>query len=225
MDSAELADRVAQLVEEHWHQHGVPVLLSHLGNADQGEVGRLAKGHSASLAAFIREYVAARVRIDSGTQNPLVMAAAPADIEQDIDVDGLLTSTGDPQARRFHPAFWAAFRVPLDEHHRRFVSTRLPIMFEDVASTREPQRMDCVEIGRQYIAGAEDEVGEVHRKLTDWLNDNDLDGRVYFATKKAALVLPRDDLLGRLLQSLDHDDLKRMTVPLDVIDKLRRQPA
>ena len=224
MDSAELADRVAQLVEEHWHQHGAPMLLSRLGNADQGEVGRLAKGHSASLAAFIREHLAARVRIDSGTQNRLVMAAAPANVEQNLDVDGLLIRTGDPQPRRFHPAFWAAFRVPLAEDHRRFLSTRSPIRFEDVPPTSEPQRVDCVEIERRYIASAAGEVGEVQRRLTDWLDANSLDGQMYFAAKKAALHLPHD-LLGRLLQSLDHDDLKRMTVPLDVIDKLRRQPA
>lgn len=223
MDSAELADRVAQLVDEHWHQHGAPILLSQLGNADQGEVAKLARRQSASLAVFIREHLPDRVRIDQGVNHRLVMAAVPAHVQQDVDVDDLLTRTGAPQPRRFHPAFWAAFRVPLDERHSRFVSTRLPIRFEDVPSNGQPQRTDCVEIERQYIAGAEEDVEEVQRRLEDWLDANGLDGRVYFAAKKATLLLPHDDLLGRLLQALDHDDLKRVTIPLDVIAKLRRQ--
>ena len=32
-----------------------------------------------------------------------------------------------------------------------------------------------------------------------------------------------DDLLGRLLLTLESDDLKRLSMPLDIVDKLRRQ--
>ena len=218
-----LADRVAELVERHWHEHGDPLLLSQLGSADQGEIGKSAKNLSINLAEFIWQHVSDRVRIVSGIAHPLVKLAMPANIEHDVDVDALLARKRErliARGPRFHPAFWAAFRVPLDEKDRRFVSTSVPPRFEDTPLV-EYKRAGFVEIERQYIGGDD---GEVQQHISDWLNTNRLAREMYLAVSSASSDLPPNDLLGRLLVSLEPDELKRMSIPLDVISKLRRQP-
>lgn len=224
--AAKLADRVAELVDKHWRERDEPLLLSQLGSADQGEVGRLAREQSDNLAAFIKQHAADRVRIASGSADPLVLAAMPANVDRDGVVDDLLARVRERAAAsgpRFHPAFWAAFRVPLDEGARRFVSTRKPIRFEDTSSAVGDRRTGYVEVERRYIADAECDVGGVQQLIADWLSANELDGGRYLAANSAVSDLPHNDLLGRLLVALDAEDLKRMTIPLDVVGKLRRQ--
>lgn len=222
---AELKDRVAKLVDEHWRERSEPLLLSQLGAADHGDVGRFARELAGNLAAFIKDHASDRVQIASGSAHPLVLAAMPVYVDRDdVLVDDLLERARERGAiggPRFHPAFWAAFRVPLDEGNRRFVSTGKPIRFEDTPSgTGHPT--GCVEVERRYIADAECDVGGVQQLIADWLSANELNGVTYLAAP-AVSDLPRNDLLGRLLIALDTEDLKRMTIPLDVIRKLRRQ--
>ena len=46
----ELANRVVQLVEEHWAEYKKPLLLSELGSSENGAIGKMAKDTSGSLA-------------------------------------------------------------------------------------------------------------------------------------------------------------------------------
>ena len=103
------------------------------------------------------------------------------------------------------------------------MSTRMPIRFEDTHSATENHPTGYVEVERQYIADAECDDGDVQRLIADWLIANKLDSGRYLAANSAVADLPNDDLLGRLLVALDAEDLKRMTIPLDVIGKLRQQ--
>lgn len=221
-----LADRIAELVEEHWREQSTPLLLSQLGSADQGNIGRSAKQLSTNLAGFIGDRVADRVRIVGGSIVPPVLAALPANVEEAVDVDDLLSKLrrerSSTRVQRFHPAFWAAFRVPLDESKRRFVSTRVPIRFQDT-SLDGSDRAGFVEVQREYITEADD--AAVHQRISAWLQTHELDNEAFLVTDNATAPtdLPRDDLLGRLLVSLESDELKRMSIPLDVVLKLRRQ--
>lgn len=225
-EAAQLADRVTELVGEHWHKRHEPLLLSQLGGADQGEVGRRAKELSGNLAAFIKHHAADRVRLASGSAHPLVVAAVPVNVDQNVEVDDLLVRArerAENSGPRFHRAFWAAFRVPLGEGNTRFVSTRMPIQFEDTPSTMENHPTGYVEVERQYIAGAECDVQGVQRLIARWLDANELEQGTFLATNSAVSNLPKHDLLGHLLIALDAEDLKRMTIPLDVVRKLRQQ--
>lgn len=226
-DSAtELADRVTELVDEHWRTHEEPLLLSQLGTADQGDVGRLARELSGNLAVFIKRNAADRVRLANGSAHPLVLAAVPANVDQKVEVDDLLARARERAATsgpRYHQAFWAAFRVPLEEGQRRFLSTRMPFQFEDTPAAKESHPVGYVEVERQYVADAECDAQGVQRLIACWLDANELDEGAFLASNSAVSELPKHDLLGRLLIALDAEDLKRMTIPLDIIKKLRQQ--
>lgn len=224
--AAELADRVTELVDEHWRAHDEPLLLSQLGTADQGNVGRLARELCGNLAVFIKRNAVDRVRLANGSSHPLVLAAVPANVDQKVEVDDLLAKARERAATngpRFHRAFWAAFRVPLEEGQRRFLSARTPIRFEDAPAANENRPAGHVEVERQYIADADCDVHMVQQLIARWLDANELDQGTFLASNSAVADLPRDDLLGRLLIALDADDLKRVAIPLDIIRKLRQQ--
>lgn len=221
----ELADRIAELVAVRWKEHGVPLLLSELGSADQGEIGRSAKELSTNLAEFVRNHAVDRIRLLSGSDHPLVLAAMPAEVEQGADVDSLLARVRErstTRSPRFHPAFWAAFRVPLEDGRRRFLAASPPFRFEDVAPA-DSTRTGSVEVERQYIANAGADASDVERLIAEWLTANELSRDGFLAPKQTNDNLPPNDLLGRLIVSLEPDDLRRMTIPLDIVGKLRRQ--
>ena len=77
--------------------------------------------------------------------------------------------------------------------------------------------------GVKYVVPSAD-APQVQREIDEWLTANDLDSAQFVVNRSARQEsLPSDDLLGRLLAALEPDQLKRITMPLDIVDKLRRQ--
>ena len=222
-----LDSRIVDLVRKCWEEHRMPLLLSRLGGGDDGRIGRLAKQEAGSLGAYLRRRLAARVQVIYHSANPTVAGAIPVDAEipENADFDMLLDQTRGRAVEatpRYHPAFWAAFRKPLDETIRRYMSVQPPPRFQDASPEDKPDGF--VEITREYIVGLDVEERAVHQKVQDWLAANGLDSESYLLKSKAtATHLPSDDLLGRLLLALEPDELKRISMPLDVVFKLRRQ--
>lgn len=120
---------------------------------------------------------------------------------------------------RFHPAFWAAFRKPVEDSKRRYITDVEPIVFRDVSAHDEGFG---VEVDREYIVELDSKPSEVHRKIQGWLEDHDVDLETYLITRQERPAEPRD-LLDLMLHSLDPSELERVTMPLDVILKLRRR--
>ena len=80
------------------------------------------------------------------------------------------------------------------------------------------------EIEREYIADPDDDTATVEQKINTWLRENHLDANV-FGRDRMTDRLPTDDLLGRLLLALEPDELKRMSIPLDIVRKLRSRSS
>ena len=75
-----------------------------------------------------------------------------------------------------------------------------------------------------YIVGDDDDVVAVHSSIKRWLIANSLDESLFLADGESRhKQLPSDDLLGRLIVALTPEELKRMSIPLDIVSKLRRQ--
>ena len=81
---------------------------------------------------------------------------------------------------RFCPAFWAAFRVPLEESKRRYVTDHEPIEFRDLSIDGKPFGR---EIGREYILGRDVDSSEVRNKIHQWLEENQVDSESYRRTR------------------------------------------
>ena len=226
--SHDLDDRVIRLVREYWEEHRMPLLLSQLGGQDGGSIAKQAKQRTGSLAKYLRTQTANHVRVIQHSTNYTVVGAIPLDVAPNANqdsIDELLERTQHREVRttpRFHSAFWTAFRKPLDQPMRRFISLQAPIRFQDLASEEEPHGF--IEIERQYVVGFDAEETEVHKTAQDWLSDNKVEEALFlWKAETKTTHLPPDDLLGRLLLALEPDELRRISMPLDIVSKLRSE--
>lgn len=59
----DLKQRILQFVNESWAESKVPVLLSRLGNAEQGNISRETREHSGSLRAYLHDELSDALQI------------------------------------------------------------------------------------------------------------------------------------------------------------------
>ena len=228
LQPADIDDQIVQLVQQCWQEYEMPLLLSRLGAQEDGRIAQIARRESGSLADYIVTRLSDDVRVIRHSIRAVIVGAIPAYVAVDLggNFDSLLEKTvgnSASPAPRFHPAFWAAFRKTLPEENRRYIHLETPIHFVDAPQTEKIEGL--AEIERQYVAGPDADAPEVLQSLRDWLQAHDLDAATFASTsKKDGTRFPSDDLLGRLLRALDSDDLKRVSMPLDIVAKLRREP-
>ena len=217
---------IVDLVQEHWKVRRAPLLLSQLGSRISGENAAVVKNESENLAAYLRDRLADHVEVIRSSQHPTIIAAIPANVRKDsnIDVDAMLETPRRLVFPRFHPAFWAAFVKEPAPQTRRYVSVGPPPRFQELSDDATPSDADATEVASEYIVGGGDDVAAVHSSIRRWLIANSLDENLFLADRASRRKqLPSDDLLGRLIVALTPEELKRMSIPLDIVSKLRRQ--
>ena len=222
----DLDNRIIELVQHCWDEHRMPLLLSRLGNHDRGEIATRVRKYSSNLRSYLHNRLAGNLRVVQHSTRPELVGVLPlhAETGTNDDVDSVLEKTLKESVvtgPRFHPAFWAAFRKPLDGSNNRYMSTGTPIRFQDSPPADRPN--DYVQITPEYVVGPDAEYAEVQQKAQKWLADNMLHPTPYLSTGRSAISEQPSDLLDRLLHALDPSDLERITIPLDIVLKLRRQ--
>ncbi len=224
---SDLDNRIVGLIRECWEEQQTPLLLSRLGKKDDGDIMRETRQKTGSLKTYLIKQLAEHVRVIQHSTRPSVVGAVPADAEAgatNSDVDELLERTQGNLVKttsRFHPAFWAAFRKPLDVSRQRYMKNHPPFHFQDLATAEDPPD-GCFEVEREYVVGPDGEVAEVQKKAQDWLAAKNLQPMFFLKGKTGGAHLPSNDLLGRLLLALEPDELRRMSIPLDIVSKLRQ---
>ena len=221
----DLNNRIVDLVQDCWNEHHKPLLLSRLGNRDRGEIARLVRQYASNLRSYLNNQLADNVQVVQHSTRRELVGAVPshAKMGANDDVDSLLEKTLNESiatAPRYHPAFWAAFRLPLDESNNRYMSTRAPILFQDSPGDRPD---GFVQITSKYVAGPDSQYAEVQQMAEEWLADNKLQPTPYLSGARPPRSEQSADLLDRLFHALDPSDLERITMPLDIVLKLRRQ--
>ncbi|MDE0452791.1 MAG: hypothetical protein OXI90_13635 [Gammaproteobacteria bacterium] len=204
------------------------MLLSVLGTIDR-QIAATAKEQSGGLRAYIENCLGDELRLVQHTERPAVIAAVPRNEETDSisDWDRLLDEmVARPTDRRpvnwrYHRSFWAAFRQPLDKAKVRYVAINGPIRFSD--ELPESQPADTLEVPSELIVGLEAPVQDVHQNINAWLENNGL-GHEQFLDKSDTL-LPSNDVLGKLILTLNAEELSQISIPMHIVAKLRRQPV
>ena len=217
---------IVDLVQEHWKARRSPLLLSQLGSQISRENAAAIKNESENLAAYLRDRLADHVEVIQSRQSPAIIAAIPANVGKDsnIDVDAMLLGTPRRSFPRFHPAFWAAFVKEPAPRTRRYVSVGPPPRFQELSDDATPSDADATEVASEYIVGGDDDLAAVHSSIKRWLIANSLDEDLFLADRESRRKqLPSDDLLGRLIMALTPEELERMSIPVDIVSKLRRQ--
>ena len=230
MDSDwQLPDRIVELVGQCWQEKHSPMLLSALGTIDR-QIAPEARRQSGGLRAYIEASLDDRVRVVQHGTKPTVIGAVPRNQETDDvgDWDALLDELVGAQAerrladRRFHRAFWAAFRQPLDESRERCVAMDGPVRFSDEPTGHQPYH--TIEVQRELIVGQEASISDVHQSIGTWLTANNLEPTRFLETARSD-TLPSNDVLGKLILALSLEELDQISIPMPIVAKLRRQPV
>ena len=225
----QLVDDAVGHVDAFWREHRAPMLLSALGSVDNGRISRGAKLHANGLRGFLEQFVAERLLIVEHSTNSTIVGVVPRNEDTSAiqDWDALLgrpTTASAP--RRLEPALWAAFRKPIGQAAERYVQpgeAGETVRFSDVAAGEEVP--EGIRVDSRFIVGPEAPPEMVYESAVTWLKENRLDIADFHAESgaKAGAKLPSNDLLGKLILALDPPDLQKITIPMEVVAKLRRQ--
>ena len=231
MDEADLKSVIEEIVQAAWAQK-MPVLLSELGAHNGGEVARKAKESSGGLSMYLTQNLADDFIVIKHSKSPVVVGVVPrnAETEKITDFDPVLeqrfSHPGETNIK-FGKGFWAAFRKKLEPEKRRYIEIEGYNKFQNLHSEADPPE-GLIEIPREYIA-AEDEVSDadVYRNIEKWAQANHFSLETFSLRELMSVrrvkfsQLPKGaTTLDRLLGALDTSDLKRIEMPLDIIQKL-----
>ena len=119
LSESELDGRLVELVNQWWTTYHRPLLLSQLGEYDDGKLTTAIKGKARGLAAYMRNRLGDQVAVIQHDEKPQLVGAIPAAVDM-AELGGANALLEDTSRRpsgsvRFHRAFWAAFRQPLDD--------------------------------------------------------------------------------------------------------------
>ena len=231
MDEADLKSVIEELVRAAWAQKK-PVLLSELGAHNGGEVARKAKEISGGLSMYLAQNLTDDLIVIKHSKNPVVIGVVPrnAETEKITDFDPVLEQRlSQPRDKniQFRKSFWAAFRKKLEPEKRRYMEIEGYNRFQSLPSEADPPE-GMIEIPREYIA-AEDEVSDtdIYQNIEKWaratnfpLETFSLGGLMSLRRVKFSQLPKGATTLDRLLGALDPSDLKRIEMPLDIIQKL-----
>lgn len=225
-DSQNLIGETVRLVEEYWNKNELPLLLSALGSIEGGRISQNARLHAGGLRQFLENFVGDRLLIVQHSRNRTIVGVVPIDerTRQIQDWDLLLENTSSrPSLLRLQPAFWAAFRKPIEDPLERYIQISDSIRFIDV--TIEDAFTDGIHIERKYISGPDARPEEIYENAMSWITKNKLDvsNFLHKPFPTSSKNLPSNDLLGKLILALDSQELQRTLIPMDVVAKLRRQ--
>ncbi len=83
-----------------------------------------------------------------------------------------------------------------------------------------------VEVPRELIAVPDATDADVHKSIGDWFKGKGSGvSPERFRDVAMADNLPTNDILGKLIQALDPDELSQVSMPMPIVAKLRRKAA
>ncbi|MDE0114201.1 MAG: hypothetical protein OXI87_11345 [Albidovulum sp.] len=219
---SKLDQQIVELVSEHWENNQRPLLLSQLGTHGDGKIASATKKHAGNLSSYLRGRLANEVSVLQHSSIKAMIGVVPSSITiSDDSVDALFVPATKVASGVYHFAFLFAFQKPLQNSKRRFICSTGSPRFFDLEQDKELGE-GFIEITPKYITNSNsDDVGA--REMAEkWIADNKLQAdRFHWSKKTISVEFPDNDLLSRLLQSIGTEDLRRVSLPLDIVHKLR----
>jgi hypothetical protein len=205
-----IKNRVKLIVEQKFADGITPVYLSQLGN-DIGEDRRLIeKITKKKFSDFIKDDLGFEIHAMGEHQNILYLV--PPEY-----------TTGQPESHKRHSprytkAFWAAFAKPIEEGERRFINLATHEFGADEETLRQ-RGGEIREISPSFTSPAEGSGSamEIAERLERWLKEQELDPEPFLLRRRRPTSAGSMSLLDMLLNSLDVEQLKRVSLPLDVV--------
>ena len=123
---------------------------------------------------------------------------------------------------RYNRSFWAAFVIPLKDGERRFINLDTQRFSYDETSFREAGG-EVREMTADYVAqpGAVRDAQHIAEQIQRWLTDQGLDPAPFLIDERHAVRSAHPTALDVLLRALDSEQLRRVSLPLDIVQALK----
>lgn len=208
-------------IERWWTNKHEPLLLSKLGQlaAARGFVLHQELG-GRKLSQFIQQELADELEVKSPNDSGILLSAIPKNwsvVEAALPIDD--KPDGSPPAG-LNRAFLSAFGRPIADGFERWVRIDPPIRFRDLPSDQRPTE-DYVQIDRSLLTNPSSDF-EAFAQANKWISAKGFEIQ-RFMLKAKAQVRSDKSLLSQLIESLTESELKRVSLPLDIVEKLMRK--
>lgn len=140
-------------------------------------------------------------------------------IEEYVKIQG-----GDTQ--KYQRAIWSALTSKIEENKKRIVYIQPRALYRDISNTEETPNgayeVDSRYITTDYDTPQEEFSKKVEERLLTWANENKIEyaDLVFKGVEKTRHDKIETNLLERLIAAIPEQDLKRVTLPLDIVSKL-----
>ena len=218
-DLKEIKSKIELLVERRFAMGVNSYYLSQLGN-DLGPVRQLVEMLSGQkLSDFIQKEFNFEIRTTGQHQNILYIVP-PGRAISDFE-------TPKVPKRRYASSVWAAFTRPLLEDQRRFIDIRT-LQFGSEESQLGGPGTDVREISREYIRPLDttgSAIEGVGNRIERWIQEQHLDPVQFLVQTRHIARDTRASLLDQVINALSDEQLRRISLPLDVIRTLSERRA
>ncbi|WP_350647141.1 hypothetical protein [Pseudomonas sp. HY13-MNA-CIBAN-0226] len=213
---------VVDEVVRHWQAKNEPLLLSKLGQAASSrgfalhtELGGL------KLSQFIHHYLDDEIEVSSPNASGLLLGALP---KQPVAVEtAAIAERPSVPPATFNRAMQAAFERPLADQMERWIRTVPTVHYMDIPPS-ESAPAAYTKLESRYLSRAEDggTGSDFYERIKLWIHDQGLDIND-FTHKPTSNTEGGPSLLTQLMESLTESELKRISLPLDIVAKLMRK--
>lgn len=223
-----LPERLVSLVENKWDDQKKPYLLSKLGEAEGGGIAKDIKSSKMSMREYITEFLADQLTLVSHSSNRVIIGAVPKNDEtksiSDFDPYFKLGQSSKSSNLRIFPIFWKAFRKPPEKDKERVISFAPKASFFDLDKPVELKDEQFI-IAPKFISYKDEADDEVYADILKWCEEKSipperlLAQNIKFRRKDHSEGQP-NNILDLLFSILDERELKRVSIPLDIANKL-----
>ncbi|MFM0643404.1 hypothetical protein PQR14_03670 [Paraburkholderia bryophila] len=221
---------IVALVRATWNEKRVGVLLSQIGSLVSGhpELARAEMG-SRKLTSYLEEELQDELRIFVSPDNPIVRVAIPAEVGVAGD-PVLLFPHADPTkkaaaATGVSGAILTAFSRPLAADKQRVVHLTPKVRFDDIdldaeiPASAKPIARDLI-VDPSGVADPAQATAQLIANIKEWRAQSELEPGTISPKPRVSERPGRKSLLEQIIETLSEQDLKRVQLPLDIVEKL-----
>lgn len=222
--SDNIFEKIKLVVDARWNSGGGPLLLSQLPDSlrEQSVDIKASRGEK-PLLQFVKDGIAGFCQLHNDENNPIVWGLVPTEVSlSNKEIFSMVKAasanrTFDPSYVRYHFAVWKAFTSPVPDGLKRILKPKNAPRFQDIGNS-ETFTSDFIEIDRSFIcAEAAPSFVSVDQKIREWARKNNVPHDILLYIEDSGAT--DGNLLGRL-SKLNVDDLRRISIPLDIVAKL-----
>ena len=206
-----IKNRITNIVDTHFNNGEEIIYLSRLGIELGSDRTTLEKLTRVKFSQYIHENFDYQIRTTGQHKNILFLAPIGKDVKHP-----------PISAPKFLPRFWAAFAKPLqDGEYERFINIKT-LYFASAATEVVADDADNIRsISKEFIAPQDAPIDalQIFNRINRWIDNENLKVEDFVISRKRATD-KKESLLAILVHALTSDQLRRVTLPLDVVKSL-----